>query len=143
MRFTQGSGDDSGYLSAFNFSSLTDIVMLLLIFFLLTSSFVTTRGLDVVLPEASESSQPDNLRLDVSVTEKGEVFFNNDPTDFENLGAMVRTELEREEEGDTAIVVIRADRTLDYDLVIRVLDIVKGAGATKFFLATEEEGGSR
>lgn len=140
MRFSsQGGGDDSGYLSAFNFSSLTDIVMLLLIFFLLTSSFVTTRGLDVVLPEASESSQPDNLRLDVSLDEKGDLYFNGDQTDFEQLGTLVQTELTKEEEGDTAIVVIRADRTLDYDIVIRVLDVVKGAGATKFFLATEEE----
>ena len=140
MRFSsQGGGDDSGYLSAFNFSSLTDIVMLLLIFFLLTSSFVTTRGLDVVLPEASESSQPDNLRLDVSLDEKGDLYFNGDRTDFEQLGTRVQEELAKEEEGDTAIIVIRADRTLDYDIVIRVLDIVKGAGAMKFFLATEEE----
>ncbi len=140
MKFTsQGGNADSGYLSAFNFSSLTDIVMLLLIFFLLTSSFVTTRGLDVVLPEASQSSQPDNLRLDVSVDEEGKVYFQDEQTDFENLGSLVQAELAKEEEGDTAIVVIRADRTLDYDLIIRVLDIVKGAGAMKFFLATEEE----
>ena len=140
MKFTsQGGNGASGYLSAFNFSSLTDIVMLLLIFFLLTSSFVTTRGLDVVLPEASQSSQPDNLRLDVSVDEEGKVYFQDEQTDFENLGSLVQAELAKEEEGDTAIVVIRADRTLDYDLIIRVLDIVKGAGAMKFFLATEEE----
>ena len=140
MKFTsQGGNGDSGYLSAFNFSSLTDIVMLLLIFFLLTSSFVTTRGLDVVLPEASQSSQPDNLRLDVSVDEEGKVYFQDEQTDFDNLGSLVQAELAKEEEGDTAIVVIRADRTLDYDLIIRVLDIVNGAGAMKFFLATEEE----
>ena len=140
MKFTsQGGNGDSGYLSAFNFSSLTDIVMLLLIFFLLTSSFVTTRGLDVVLPEGSQSSQPDNLRLDVSVDEEGKVYFQDEQTDFDNLGSLVQAELAKEEEGDTAIVVIRADRTLDYDIVIRVLDDIKGAGATKFFLATEED----
>ena len=139
MKFAQGGGDDSGYLSAFNFSSLTDIVMLLLIFFLLTSSFVTTRGLDVVLPEASQSSQPDNLKLDVSVDEKGVVYFNGDETTFEALPDLVRTNLGNEAAGDTAIVVIRADQTLPYNTVVRVLDVVKNAGASKFFLATEEK----
>ncbi len=139
MKFSQGGGEDSGYLSAFNFSSLTDIVMLLLIFFLLTSSFVTTRGLDVVLPEASQSSQPDNLKLDVSLDQKGDVFFNGEATTFEDLPDQVRANLGDEAAGDTAIVVIRADQTLPYNMVVKVLDVVKNAGARKFFLATEEK----
>ncbi len=140
MRFSgKSGGDDSGYLSAFNFSSLTDIVMLLLIFFLLTSSFVTTRGLDVVLPEATTSTQPDNLRLDVSVDSEGKVYYNGEETTFETLPTLVAEGLGNEEAGDTAIVVIRADETLPYEVVIKALDVVKSAGARKFFLATEED----
>ena len=136
MRFDNASGEDSGYLSAFNFSSLTDIVMLLLIFFLLTSSFVTTKGLDVVLPEAANIEKQNDLRLDVSLKEDGTIAFNGEETTVTALPSQVQEAIT----GDTtAIVVIRADKGLPYEKIIEALDVVKGAGATKFFLATGEE----
>lgn len=138
MRFsggTSGGDDDSGYLSAFNFSSLTDIVMLLLIFFLLTSSFVTTKGLDVVLPEAANTEKQNDLRLDVSLKEDGTIAFNGETTTFEALPDQVRAAITTD---TTAVVVIRADKGLPYETVVRTLDVVKGGGARRFFLATEE-----
>ncbi len=133
MKFTKSS--DSRYLSAFNFSSLTDIVMLLLIFFLLTSSFVTTKGLDVVLPEATHTEKQQDLRLYVSLDKEGKITVNNQDVTKETLPGVIVDELLKD---STLVVVIRADQELPYSEVVTTLDLVKGAGAKRFFLATEK-----
>lgn len=134
MRFSAQGGDDSGYLSAFNFSSLTDIVMLLLIFFLLTSSFVTTKGLDVVLPDATNTEKHQDERLFVSVDAGGLISLNDSEVTKEELPGLIAAQLQQD---TAAVVVLRADKELSYNVVIEMLDIIKGAGATRFFLATE------
>lgn len=136
MKFS--AGNDSGYLSAFNFSSLTDIVMLLLIFFLLTSSFVTTKGISVTAPEARNTTQQQDQRVVVSVDAEGKVSLNDTETTMEDLGALMSEQLRTDSlNADSTIVVVRADKQLPYETVIKVIDIVKEAGAAKFFLATE------
>ncbi|MDH3252814.1 MAG: biopolymer transporter ExbD, partial [Ignavibacteria bacterium] len=63
-------------LSTFSFSSLTDIVMLLLIFFLISSSFVIQPGIKVVLPRAETGENESNRGITISMTEKGQIFVN-------------------------------------------------------------------
>lgn len=134
MKFSSKSSDR--FLSAFNFSSLTDIVMLLLIFFLLTSSFVTTQGLDVVLPEASESEPEQQARLNVSINEERQITVNSTEVSKETLGGAIRQEIG----SDTAqTVVLRIDESIPHGEVIELLDIVKAAGGRKFFLATDRK----
>jgi len=134
MRFSSKGG--SPYLSAFNFSSLTDIVMLLLIFFLLTSSFVATEGMKVVLPEATNADTNEESRLYVSINENREISVNNKDVPLDQLQGVIATEIARD---SMQTVVIRADKGLLLADVIGVLDVVKGAGARKFFIATEKE----
>jgi biopolymer transport protein ExbD len=134
VKFTQDSG--SQYLSAFNFSSLTDIVMLLLIFFLLTSSFVTTRGLDVVLPQADNSEAQQDSRLFVDINEEKQITVNDRTATVETLPGLIQAAMASD---SSQIVVIRADQTLTLGDVVGVLDLVKGAGAKRFFIATSEE----
>ncbi|MCB0714318.1 MAG: biopolymer transporter ExbD [Ignavibacteriae bacterium] len=136
MKFS--GSQDSGYLSAFNFSSLTDIVMLLLIFFLLTSSFVTTKGLDVVLPEASNTQQHQDLRVDVSVKGDGSIAFNGKEITKAELPSLISAAITADTTVAT-VVVLRADQSLSYSTVVEMLDVIKGAGATRFFLATEKK----
>ena len=132
MKFSRNTG--SQYLSAFNFSSLTDIVMLLLIFFLLTSSFVATEGLNVVLPQADNSEAQEDSRLYVSINEQKQIRVNDREATMETLPGIIAGAIQ----GDSSrTVVIRADQTLALGDVIGVLDIVKGAGARRFFIATD------
>lgn len=134
MRFTAQKKDP--YLSAFNFSSLTDIVMLLLIFFLLTSSFVATEGLNVVLPQAANSDTQEDSRIYISMNEKKAITVNNQAATLQTLPEIIRAELAND---STQTVVIRADQSLLLSEVVGVLDVVKGAGARKFFIATEKD----
>jgi biopolymer transport protein ExbD len=65
-------------LSAFSYSSLTDIVMLLLIFFLLTSSFIATKGLKVNLPRAENARTADKQQVTVDLFRDGGIFINGE-----------------------------------------------------------------
>lgn len=132
MKFSQKSG--TPYLSAFNFSSLTDIVMLLLIFFLLTSSFVATEGLNVVLPQADNSQAQEDSRLYVSIDERKQIRVNDRDATLQTLPGMISGAIAAD---SSQTVVIRADQALTLGDVVGVLDIVKGAGARKFFIATD------
>lgn len=134
MRFSNKG--TSPYLSAFNFSSLTDIVMLLLIFFLLTSSFVATEGMKVVLPEATNADTNEESRLYVSINEDRQISVNSKDVSLDKLQGVIAAEIARD---SAQTVVIRADKNLLLVDVIGVLDVVKGAGARKFFIATEKE----
>ena len=134
MRFSRSAREQ--YLSAFNFSSLTDIVMLLLIFFLLTSSFVTTQGLDVTLPETSNSTENQQERVYVSVDESGQISVNDRTTTLAELPSLIASEIAHD---SSRVVVLRADQSLALKDVIQVLDEVKGAGARHFFIATEKK----
>lgn len=76
-------------LTAFSLASLTDIVLLLLIFFLLTSSFVTQYGLQVTLPQVSATAPLEQQYVAVSITDDGRFFVDDAETTAEALVAAI------------------------------------------------------
>jgi len=123
-------------LTIFHFSSLTDIVMLLLIFFLLTSQFVIHTGVKVKLPGASNNKETTSARMIVSITENNKIFvaakevaLNNLTTELTNLNKT----------GKEKNLIIRADKAAKIDLVIKVIDAAEGIGIDKFTIETEKE----
>lgn len=123
-------------LSIFNFSSLTDIVLLLLIFFLLTSQFVVQTGVKVKLPGAVNNEQTVPSRIVVSITELGKVYVGKDEVMMDALALKLESIKQNAAEEN---VIIRADKSTDIDLVIRVIDAAKGVGIDKFTIETEKE----
>jgi biopolymer transport protein ExbD len=121
-------------LTIFSFSSLTDIVLLLLIFFLLSSSFVIQPGIKVQLPKA-ETGEVDNKRdVVISLTDAGLIYLNNDLVTTETLAGRLSAALER---ATDRVVVINADRAVQLQLAVEVMDIAKGVGASRFLIATQ------
>jgi len=121
-------------LTIFSYSSLTDIVLLLLIFFLLTSSFVAQPGLKVQLPRAEAAEALDEQRVVVTLTEKGTVYLNNKTVTIQTLGQHLSSALQKTPD---QVVVINADRNVSLQSTVQVIDIAKTAGATRFMIATE------
>lgn len=76
-------------LTAFSLASLTDIVLLLLIFFLLTSSFVTQYGLRVQLPDVSAAAPLEQQYVAVTIDQDGEFFVDEQPTSRDSLTATI------------------------------------------------------
>ena len=121
-------------ISALNPISIADIVLLLLIFFLLTSTFVIQQGIKVKLPKAFSEESATADRIMITMTEKGQLFLEDGLVGLDNLEVLLR---ETVEELGNPLVVIRADRTIIIEKVVRVMDITREAGATKLLIATE------
>jgi len=128
------SAHRSSYLETFNFSSLTDVVMQLLIFFLLTFSFANTRGMNVTLPKTAVGQPPQGKTITVSIQKDKNLFVNNEALNKDQLAAKLASLIQNNPE---QLIVIRADKDLILQDVVEVLDIAKGVGATKLFIATE------
>ncbi len=123
-------------LTIFHFSSLTDIVMLLLIFFLLTSQFVIQTGVKVQLPGAMNNEQTVPTRIVISITEQGKIYVGADEVDLGTLSLKLETTKQNVNEEN---LIIRADKAAKIDLVIKVIDAAKGVGINKFTIETEKE----
>jgi biopolymer transport protein ExbD len=121
-------------LSLFSQSSLTDIVLLLLIFFLLTSSFVTNFGIRVEVPRAESSAATDSQFISVAVTKEGEFYVDGDLTARGSLASAIRNARNNKPDGT---VVLRADKDAKVDDAVRVMNISKALNL-RIIMATEQ-----
>ncbi len=123
-------------LSIFAYSSLTDIVMLLLIFFLLTSQFVIQTGVKVKLPGSKTNEQSEPSRLIVTLTQGGAVYAGKDEVSIDLLPSKL-TEMKASTNEDN--LIIRADKSVPIEMVIKVIDAAKLVEISKFTIETEKE----
>ena len=121
-------------LSLFSQSSLTDIVLLLLIFFLLTSSFVTNFGIRVTVPKAESSSATEPQFISVVVTKEGEFYVEGNLTTRSSLASAIRQVRNSKPE---AAIVLRADKDAIVDDAVRVMNIGKALNL-RIVMATEQ-----
>ena len=123
-------------LSIFSFSSLTDIVMLLVIFFLLTSQFVIQTGVKVKLPASKTNEPAASTQLIVTLTAGGAVYAGNEEVSIDQLPAKLNTMKAGITDNN---LIIRADKTVAVDLVIQVIDAARSSGIDKFTIETERQ----
>jgi len=122
-------------ISAFNFSSLTDIVMLLLIFFLLTSQFVLQTGVKVKLPGAKNNEPTQLVNNAITITDQGRIYLGSEEVNLLTLaGKLSQLKIK----GKLDNLTIRADQSVKIDLIIKVIDEAKGVGIDKFTIQTEK-----
>jgi biopolymer transport protein ExbD len=124
-------------MTTFNTISLTDIIFLLLIFFLLSSTFVLQPGIKVQLPVTAE--QPDissEKSIVISITRDGAVYLNDDMVNRIELGALLRRLVM---DVGNPIVVLRADKSILIEDLVEIMDIAKSAGADRFVIATAQK----
>lgn len=120
-------------LTAFSHSSLTDIVLLLLIFFLLTSSFVANYGIQVNIPKAESSIETKSIQISVTVTKKGEYFVDEKRVSSTQLANAIR---EAKGNATESTLVVRADKEATVENAVRIMNIAKALNL-KIVMATE------
>ena len=123
-------------LSSFNFSSLTDIVLLLVIFFLLTSQFVVHTGIKVQLPGSNTNTKSVQSKLAVTITKSGEIFIDTKRVDEQLLTKELKNLKEKLNKNN---LIIRADKDVAIEKLINVIDAAKAGGITKFTIETEKK----
>jgi len=123
-------------LMAHESSAMADIIFLLLIFFLLSSSFVMQVGTKVSLPRESRPSPLDPQNLVITLEKNGEVFLDTERvtlTELEGrLGELLAENPER-------AVVVRGDEAISLGVTVEVLDLAKRMGATRVAIATRPQ----
>jgi biopolymer transport protein ExbD len=121
----------------FNMSSMTDIVFLLLIFFMLTSTLVTQNALELVLPQSS-SKNTETTTLSVSIEKKDNVinyYIDKEEVEFEKLEAKLIIKLrETKDKG----IVLNTDKSVEIEHVVKVMEIAYD-NKFKLVLATSQE----
>jgi biopolymer transport protein ExbD len=122
-------------LSIFSYSSLTDIVMLLLIFFLLTSQFIIQTGVKVKLPSSKTNEQTVPSKLIVTITSGGAVYVGTEETNIDELPAKLNALKASMTDNN---LVIRSDKSVAIDMIIKVIDAAKSANIDKFTIETQK-----
>lgn len=112
--------------------SMADIVLNLLIFFLLTSSYVIQPGIRVRLPRSTTKEAVSEDRVLISITKEGSIFIDEKPVSLSEIPFLLESSKDK-------IILINSDRDVSIAMVVRVIDIVKSIGATNFVIATTPE----
>ncbi|SDB28613.1 outer membrane transport energization protein ExbD [Pseudidiomarina indica] len=122
--------------AAIDMTPMLDIVFIMLIFFIVTTSFVKEAGIDVSKPEASQAQAKPSANIFIAIRANGEVWMDKRMVDVERVGANIERLLA---EQPTDIVVIQADKEAKHGTVVKVMDQIKEAGIDKISIAAEVE----
>lgn len=119
-----------------NISPLIDLVFLLLIFFMVTTSFVRETGIDVERPTASSADLTENGNILIAVSNDGKIYYDKKTIDIRSVRSHVTRALSQNPKGS---VVIVADKVSYTGKVIRVMDQCRLAGAKRISIAASKK----
>jgi biopolymer transport protein ExbD len=117
-----------------NITPLIDIVFLLLIFFMVSTTFVETSGIKVNLPAASSTAiSTEEKSMEVSIRDDGKIFLAKREVSLNSLEETLKT---FSAENPKAPLIVRADKETTHGLVVSVMDKARAAGVQRMAVAT-------
>ena len=125
--------DDDGIVAEINITPLTDIFLVLLIIFMVTTSVVSNQGKEVNLPSSADASATPS-GVSVTVTASGGIEVDGVEVSEANLPATLKAALDKARE---KIVILRGDKKVLLGQAVNILDIAQQAGAQGIALATK------
>jgi len=129
-------GDDKDEIIAeINMTPLIDIMLVLLILFMVTSSVSLESGLDVELPQvAGKTETKEGSAVIISLDGVGGISVQGKSANLDNLQELISEALKRE---STGLVILEGDRKSRLGNAVQIMDIAKAAGAARFAIAAE------
>jgi len=121
-------------MSEINITPLTDVMMVLLIIFMVTTPLIMKAGVDINLPKVHAKAASTVQPIQVTLTAQGRVLVNGVTVKHSSLGNHLSQLLQQA--GDTSVTV-SADERVPYGDAVKILDIARQAGASKLVLAAE------
>jgi len=120
--------------SEINITPMLDVVFIMLIFFIVTASFVKESGLDISRPDAATAERKERGNILVAISETGQIWIDRRQIDIR----AVRANIERlHAENPQGAVVIQADQNSKNGLLVRVMDAARLAGVANVSIAAE------
>jgi biopolymer transport protein ExbD len=135
-RFRDSSADEGGE-PGIDMSPMMDCVFILLIFFIVTTTFVEETGVEVDKPQAASAARLEKTSILIALTSKGEVVYGGREIGVGGVQPLVKRMLEKE----NVPVIIQADAVAQSGLLVRVIDEAKLAGAAKVSIASRNPRG--
>lgn len=117
---------------------MLDFVLNLLIFFIITTSFIKEAGVTVVRPDASTAEHRESGNILIAIRENGDIWMDRNRVDIRQVSTLIeRLHIERPD--DTAVIV--ADTNSKADILAQVMDAVRNGGITDVSIAANQPGG--
>lgn len=122
--------------SAIDMTPMLDVVFIMLIFFIVTASFVKEAGIDVNRPDAATAVQKDRANILIAISENNEIWIDKRKVDVRAVQANIERLYAENPQGS---VVIQADEESNTRVLIKVMDAARSAGVYDVSVATDED----
>jgi biopolymer transport protein ExbD len=126
-------GSGSAIMAEINITPLTDIFLVLLIIFMVTSVAMVQSGAEIDLPQVQET-QSEPRQIVITVTPQKEIFVNNNPATLETLESMLRPLIETQKD---IPVILEGDKAVLLGETVKILSVAQRAGATQIAIAAQ------
>jgi biopolymer transport protein ExbD len=130
-RFRDSGADEAGE-GGIDMSPMIDCVFILLIFFIVTTTFVEETGVEVDKPQAASAARLEKTSILLALTASGEVVYGGREIGIGGVQPLVKRMLQKED----VPVIVQADTAAQSGWLVRVIDEAKLAGATRVSVAT-------
>jgi len=117
-----------------NIAPLIDVVFQLLLFFALTTSYVTNPGIEVALPKAASAVPVQKEHIELYITKENAVYYNNEKVTLDNLRNRLKNMPSL-----SKTVILKADKSVELGMVVQVIDVVKQTNIKDLVIATTQE----
>ena len=122
--------DDSGrMITDINVTPLVDITLVLLIIFMVTTTYIVNPSIKVELPKAASGTEQTRTTLALTLTKEGVLYLNGDPSDDAGVVRAIAADLPKNPDLQA---IIAADKVVPHGQVVHLIDLVKRAGVRKF-----------
>jgi biopolymer transport protein ExbD len=132
----QHANNDDYEITGINVTPLVDIMMVLLIIFLVTATYIVKEAIRIELPRAASSSETTGQTLKFLIDKNGQIFLDGVPADDK---AILRRIESAPGKHDDLQALVAADRDARHGAVVHILDLLKSEGVTKFAIEVERE----
>jgi biopolymer transport protein ExbD len=128
--------DDGGgrMITDINVTPLVDIVLVLLIIFMVTTTYIVNPSIKVDLPKAATGSDQTRTSLALTLTKDGTLYLNGERSDDAGVARYIGAELPKNADLQA---IIAADKVVPHGNVVHLIDLVKRAGVRKFAINVE------
>ena len=127
--------DDAGrMITDINVTPLVDIVLVLLIIFMVTTTYIVNPSIKVDLPKAASGTEQARTTLALTLNKDGSLYLNGEKSDDAGVTRYIVGELPKNPELQA---IIAADKVVPHGAVVHLIDVVKRAGVVKFAINVE------
>jgi len=131
-------GNDDEAIVDINITPFVDIILVVLIIFMVTATYIVQESIKVNLPEAATGEATEDSSLAITIDAQGQLYMDGEPIDKPTLRTKISNEKQlAQNNGADVVCLIGADHAVSHGEVVSIIDLVKQEGIAKFALNIE------